>query len=314
MGLGDARTHLGGRAARSAISAQAREGQGSAEGAILIPNASAELKEATHRGSSPHHSKNGTISASQTTTPRAASPAPSASASTTDVSSTGTASHTEPIPQSGVLTIRVVEAKDLKLPSGVQLPASVQQAAQEAEAAGKNSRDSMQRRARWWLPYVRVYLQSHHALTCRLQLRGPRVRQKRGDHRWTRRHAQPTALDVQRLLVRHRTCSYSCDYADTSDTATSRVSQTSRSRRTCVLAQGRRHRTRTATCSLAASSSRLSLTPANRWTSGWSRARAMASSTSRSPSSPQRCASTTRESAESESQLIGRRMLHRTAR
>ena len=76
-----------------------------------------------------------------------------------------------PIHRSGVLTIRVVEARDLEL-SGQQLPQQIEKAlsTQAAAAAASvtstsvnharqssyssSNRDSVQRKQCWWLPYI----------------------------------------------------------------------------------------------------------------------------------------------------------------
>ncbi|KAL8280467.1 hypothetical protein RQP46_007115 [Phenoliferia psychrophenolica] len=65
-----------------------------------------------------------------------------------------------PISRSGLLTIRLVEAKNLSLPQGTVLPSGIQAAlangqkeAAEGAVQGKN-RDSLQRKQMWWLPYV----------------------------------------------------------------------------------------------------------------------------------------------------------------
>ena|SRR2546423_14888978 len=54
-----------------------------------------------------------------------------------------------PVPASGILIIRVVEARGISLPAGIrppQIPPSTQ--------TGTKPRDSMQRKQCWWLPYV----------------------------------------------------------------------------------------------------------------------------------------------------------------
>lgn len=62
------------------------------------------------------------------------------------------------INRSGLLTIRVVEARSLSLPNGVVLPAGIQQALElgEQAAAGggtkAGNRESLQRKQMWWLP------------------------------------------------------------------------------------------------------------------------------------------------------------------
>lgn len=66
-----------------------------------------------------------------------------------------------PTPKSGLLLIRVLEAKNLSLPPGMQLPSAVKSAMGQSSyvsssmASGRNpNRDSMQRKQCWWLPYV----------------------------------------------------------------------------------------------------------------------------------------------------------------
>lgn len=60
-----------------------------------------------------------------------------------------------PISRTGLLTIRVVAAKNLSLPPGVQLPSGIQRALEigaEDEQRGGRNRDSMMRKQLWWLP------------------------------------------------------------------------------------------------------------------------------------------------------------------
>lgn len=62
-----------------------------------------------------------------------------------------------PISRSGLLTIRLVEAKNLALPQGVVLPSGIQKALEAGEQAGTGSgknRDSLVRKQMWWLPCV----------------------------------------------------------------------------------------------------------------------------------------------------------------
>lgn len=51
-------------------------------------------------------------------------------------------------PKSGVLVIRVIEARDITPPSNVTLPASQHVPVQ------RTNRDSLTRKQNWWLPYV----------------------------------------------------------------------------------------------------------------------------------------------------------------
>ncbi|KAI8074016.1 kinase-like domain-containing protein [Gongronella butleri] len=73
--------------------------------------------------------------------PKDATPVPSPQSSTT------TASVSEP--KSGVLTIRVCEAKGISLPPGIPLPPANLQPIQP-----RNNRDSFNRKLNWFLPYV----------------------------------------------------------------------------------------------------------------------------------------------------------------
>lgn len=68
---------------------------------------------------------------------------------------------TKPNVTSGVLAIRVVQARGLTLPPGANLPSSIQQAlAQRQHALSNNNggrasvRESLQRKQMWWLPYI----------------------------------------------------------------------------------------------------------------------------------------------------------------
>ncbi|ORY73875.1 kinase-like domain-containing protein [Leucosporidium creatinivorum] len=95
-----------------------------------------KLKEATGRSSpSP-------AAAAPPTAPAPSSPAPPSS-------DTG-----PPIQRSGVLTIRVVEARNLALPPGTPLPAGIQSALEEQRGGAENKRESQMRKQMWWLPYV----------------------------------------------------------------------------------------------------------------------------------------------------------------
>lgn len=105
--------------------------------ADLIPPA-AELKEATTGRS-----------ASSTVTPTSAgTPHPPASPNPSTSDSSG-----PPVPRSGLLTIRVVEARKLTLPQGVNLPAGIRDAVEQAQGAyARGGRESLQRKQMWWLP------------------------------------------------------------------------------------------------------------------------------------------------------------------
>lgn len=65
-------------------------------------------------------------------------PSPSASSSSNE-------------PKSGVLLIRVCEARGISPPAGVKLPAVPPQPAVQTRG---NNRDSLTRKQNWWLPYV----------------------------------------------------------------------------------------------------------------------------------------------------------------
>ncbi|SCV73827.1 BQ2448_6257 [Microbotryum intermedium] len=80
------------------------------------------------------------LTASSAAPPSVAAPSPSTSG--------------PPISRSGVLTIRVVEARHLSLPQGGQLPTSIQSAVDEYKSSVSRNRDSAQRKQTWWLPYV----------------------------------------------------------------------------------------------------------------------------------------------------------------
>ncbi|CAO3637524.1 unnamed protein product [Cunninghamella blakesleeana] len=77
-------------------------------------------------------------------TPATPTPEVTASVSTQSSSSTTT---TEP--KSGVLLIRVCEARDISLPPGVTTPPNHSQPIQP-----RSNRDSFNRKQNWWLPYV----------------------------------------------------------------------------------------------------------------------------------------------------------------
>ncbi|GAA5980725.1 hypothetical protein JCM11641_000185 [Rhodosporidiobolus odoratus] len=66
-----------------------------------------------------------------------------------------TADQGPPVPRSGVLTIRVVEARGLQLPQGTQLPSGIREALEgQAGRQLQGGRESLQRKMMWWLPYV----------------------------------------------------------------------------------------------------------------------------------------------------------------
>ncbi|GAA6014338.1 hypothetical protein JCM10207_005424 [Rhodosporidiobolus poonsookiae] len=80
------------------------------------------------------------------TQPTQPSPAPSAPSADTG----------PPVPRTGVLTIRVVEARGLQLPQNVQLPQGIRDALEQygQQRAQQGQRESLQRKMMWWLPYV----------------------------------------------------------------------------------------------------------------------------------------------------------------
>ncbi|GAA5862312.1 hypothetical protein JCM8547_007598 [Rhodosporidiobolus lusitaniae] len=85
------------------------------------------------------------------TTSTSSAPAPSAAPTPADQG--------PPVPRTGVLTIRVVEARGLALPQGAHLPAGIQDAIETQQAihggrGGAGGRESLQRKMMWWLPYV----------------------------------------------------------------------------------------------------------------------------------------------------------------
>ncbi|GAA5903858.1 hypothetical protein JCM6882_001333 [Rhodosporidiobolus microsporus] len=107
-----------------------------------------KLKEAATGRS--HHSP--TPSSSSAAPPSSSSSAPSTSSASEPQADQG-----PPIARTGVLTIRVVEARGLGLPQGTQLPAGIRDAVEQygrQGAAGGGGRESLQRKMMWWLPYV----------------------------------------------------------------------------------------------------------------------------------------------------------------
>ncbi|TIA90968.1 hypothetical protein E3P99_01300 [Wallemia hederae] len=124
-----------------------------------------KLKEAN-----PLSSKSSSSNLSSQSRPATANSQGLSATPSTNGTSVSTASGA-PIHRSGVLTIRVVEARDLEL-AGQQLPQQIEKAlATQAAAAAasvtstsvnharqssysSNNRDSMQRKQCWWLPYI----------------------------------------------------------------------------------------------------------------------------------------------------------------
>ncbi|CBQ67894.1 probable Serine/threonine-protein kinase gad8 [Sporisorium reilianum SRZ2] len=99
-------------------------------------------------------------------TPTPGNPGADASSSSSSSSNLLASSDGAPIPRSGLLTIRVIDARGLSLPSGMQTPPAVARAlahhnpnasslAQSFGAgAHRENRQSMQRKQCWWLPYL----------------------------------------------------------------------------------------------------------------------------------------------------------------
>lgn len=121
----------------------------------------------------PHTSMNGQGSTSNSQL----GPGPSSSSSSSSPTNSPLASSTgAPIPRSGLLTIRVVDARGLALPQGVNTPPSIARALAQYGTAGSGAgtsfaqsfanthggggggghphRGSMQRKQCWWLPYI----------------------------------------------------------------------------------------------------------------------------------------------------------------
>ena len=124
----------------------------------------AELKEGALGARSP--SVGTPIDRSATPTPASVASAQhdSGSSSNALASSTGA-----PIARSGLLVIRVIDAKGLSLPPGQATPPAIARALSQSRtssslatsfagtpnsASGGNNRQSMQRKNGWWLPYL----------------------------------------------------------------------------------------------------------------------------------------------------------------
>src|SRR3989337_2583296 len=58
------------------------------------------------------------------------------------------------IPASGLLLIRVVEARGISLPPGIRPPQIPPHFSSSTPTSTRGNRDSMQRKQCWWLPYV----------------------------------------------------------------------------------------------------------------------------------------------------------------
>ena len=100
---------------------------------------------------------------------RSATPTPSNPGTSSTQSNPLASSSGAPIPRSGLLTIRVIDARGLSLPAGTQTPPAIARAlaltsngpsslAQSFGAAGnpssRDNRQSLQRKQCWWLPYL----------------------------------------------------------------------------------------------------------------------------------------------------------------
>lgn len=84
-------------------------------------------------------------------------------------------SNTAPIPATGLLTIRVLEASGLSLPPGTQLPPSIKAALERgADPSAAKNRESLQRKQSWWLPCV-ISSEARALTDPAAQLRRPRV-------------------------------------------------------------------------------------------------------------------------------------------
>lgn len=114
------------------------------------------------------HSSTPATSHSHHSTPPSAPPTPDPNAATvTGAASTGGGeeSGAAPVPRSGVLTIRVVEARNLHPPAGVQLPPGIRDAVEQAQAGmARGARESIQRKQMWWLPYVVLEFEKNEIL------------------------------------------------------------------------------------------------------------------------------------------------------
>ncbi|SGY18797.1 BQ5605_C014g07476 [Microbotryum silenes-dioicae] len=86
--------------------------------------------------------------------PSSSSRAPASSGAASSIANPSPSTSGPPISRSGVLTIRVVEARHLVLPRDGQLPSGIQNAVDEYQSSVSRNRDSAQRKQTWWLPYV----------------------------------------------------------------------------------------------------------------------------------------------------------------
>lgn len=115
----------------------------------------AELKEvASGRSAASTPTASSPVSAASTpsTIPDVAAHHAATAAAATE-SSSSAAGGAAPVPRSGVLTIRVVEARNLNPPEGVPLPSGIRDAVEQAQAGmARGARESLQRKQMWWLP------------------------------------------------------------------------------------------------------------------------------------------------------------------
>lgn len=136
-------------------------------GGLISLHCLSELKEGALGTRSPSIST--PIDRSATPTPASVASAQSttSSASTGGPSTNALASSTgAPISRSGLLVIRVIDARGISLPSGVSTPPAIARAISQNRASsslassfanlsnGASNRQSMQRRNCWWLPYL----------------------------------------------------------------------------------------------------------------------------------------------------------------
>lgn len=125
-----------------------------------------KLKEvASGRSAASTPTASSPVSAASTpsTIPDAAAHHAATAAAATDSSSA--AGGAAPVPRSGVLTIRVVEARNLNPPEGVPLPSGIRDAVEQAQAGmARGARESLQRKQMWWLPYVVLEFEKNEIL------------------------------------------------------------------------------------------------------------------------------------------------------
>ncbi|KAM0790286.1 Serine/threonine protein kinase, AGC [Microbotryomycetes sp. NB124-2] len=110
-----------------------------------------KLKEVASGRSSHQQSSH---AAPEPTEPSAPAQASAAQQQSTTATNNNSQDNAPPVVRTGVLTIRVVEARKLSLPPGTALPEDIQKALQDYSTAAKGGRESLQRKQMWWLPYV----------------------------------------------------------------------------------------------------------------------------------------------------------------